>query len=136
MTRVVVGAAVGGPATAVSLRRQDFDGRITMIGAEPHLPYDRPPLSKQILTGQWGPEHLLLRTESDIDALNLDLRLGIAATAVDQATRTVTPADGSTVPYDALVIATGVRPRPFPGGGTRQARRACTAYPGGRRGTA
>ncbi|MGW2056838.1 NAD(P)/FAD-dependent oxidoreductase [Streptomyces sp. NPDC001840] len=67
------------------------------------------------LTGRWGAEHLLLRTESDIDALNLDLRLGMAATAVDPATRTVTLADGSTVPYDALVIATGVRPRPFPG---------------------
>lgn len=116
MTRVaVVGAAAGGPATAVGLRRQGFDGLITMIGEEPHLPYDRPPLSKQILTGQWGPEHLPLRPESDIDALDLDLRLGMAATAVDQAARTVTPADGSSVPYDAPIIATGVRPRPFTG---------------------
>ncbi|MBF9071574.1 NAD(P)/FAD-dependent oxidoreductase [Streptacidiphilus fuscans] len=113
---VVVGAAAGGLATADSLRQQGFAGHITLIGDELHLPYDRPPLSKQLLTGQWEPEQLLLRSESDIGALGLDLRLGVAATSLDPRLGTVTLADGSAVRYDALVIATGVRPRPFPGG--------------------
>ncbi|MEU1300103.1 NAD(P)/FAD-dependent oxidoreductase [Streptomyces shenzhenensis] len=113
---VVVGASAAGLTTAEALRRQGFDGLLTMIGDERHPPYDRPPLSKQILTGQWGPEHLRLRPESDIEALDLDLRLGVAAAGVDRARRTVALADGSTVSYDTLIIATGVRPRPFPGG--------------------
>ncbi|RMB83514.1 FAD-dependent oxidoreductase [Streptomyces shenzhenensis] len=112
----MVGASAAGLTTAEALRRQGFDGLLTMIGDERHPPYDRAPLSKQILTGQWGPEHLRLRPESDIEALDLDLRLGVAAAGVDRARRTVAPADGSTVPYDTLIIATGVRPRPFPGG--------------------
>lgn len=113
---VIVGAAAGGLAVAGSLRQQGFDGRITLIGDEPHLPYDRPPLSKQLLTGQWGPEQLLLRSEPELDALDLDLRLGTAATSLAPRHGTVTLADGSTVPYDELVIATGVRPRSLPGG--------------------
>ncbi|WP_189819568.1 NAD(P)/FAD-dependent oxidoreductase [Streptomyces olivaceoviridis] len=113
---VVVGASAAGLATAAALRQQGFGGLITMIGDEPHLPYDRPPLSKQVLTGQWDAERLLLRPESDLKAMNLDLRLGVSATAVDRTARTVTLAHGGTVPYDALVIATGVRPRLLPGG--------------------
>ncbi|MGP4085715.1 NAD(P)/FAD-dependent oxidoreductase [Streptomyces sp. KR55] len=111
---VVVGASAGGLATVGSLRQQGFAGHITLIGDEHHLPYDRPPLSKQILTGQWGPEQLLLRPEEELEALGLDLRLGTAAASLDPRHGTVTLADGDTVPYDGLVIATGVRPRPFP----------------------
>lgn len=112
---VIVGASAGGLATAEALRRLGYAGVITLVGAESHLPYDRPPLSKQILSGQWTPDRLALRSQTEIDALNLDLRLGMAATGVDIAGRTVTLADGSHLPYDGLVVATGVRPRHLPG---------------------
>jgi NADPH-dependent 2,4-dienoyl-CoA reductase/sulfur reductase-like enzyme len=112
---VIVGASAGGLATAEALRRLGYAGAITLVGEETHLPYDRPPLSKQILTGEWSPDRLLLRPKADIDALALDLRLGMAATGLDPADRTVTLADGTFLPYAALVVATGVRPRCLPG---------------------
>ncbi|MET9819087.1 FAD-dependent oxidoreductase [Streptomyces sp. NPDC006355] len=112
---VIVGASAGGLATAEALRRMGYEGAITLIGGETHLPYDRPPLSKQILTGEWQPDRLPLRRSEDIEAMGLDLRLGVAATGLDTAGRTVTLADGTPVPYDALVVATGVRPRQLPG---------------------
>ncbi|MEU9273101.1 FAD-dependent oxidoreductase [Streptomyces sp. NPDC048251] len=112
---VIVGASAGGLATAEALRRMGYEGVLTLIGAEEHLPYDRPPLSKQILTGEWKQDRLPLRRPADIDALGLDLRLGTAATGLDQAGQTVALADGTRVPYDAVVIATGVRPRRLPG---------------------
>ncbi|MEU8866248.1 NAD(P)/FAD-dependent oxidoreductase [Streptomyces umbrinus] len=112
---VVVGASAAGLAAAETLRREGYAGTLTLIGDEPRLPYDRPPLSKQFLTGQWDTGQLALRARTDLDALGLDLRLGIAATGLDPATRSVHLADGSAVPYDALVIATGVRPRRLPG---------------------
>ncbi|MFF5010905.1 NAD(P)/FAD-dependent oxidoreductase [Streptomyces phaeochromogenes] len=112
---VIVGASAGGLATAETLRRQGYEGTVTLIGDEPHLPYDRPPLSKQILSGEWEPDRLPLRSPEDIGALDLDLRLGGAAVGVDVQDRILALADGSTVSYDALVIATGVRPRRLPG---------------------
>jgi 3-phenylpropionate/trans-cinnamate dioxygenase ferredoxin reductase subunit len=111
----VVGASAAGLSVAETLRRQGFDGRITMIGEEDALPYDRPPLSKEILSGRWAEERVWLREESAIAGLDLDLRLGARATSVDPAARTVQLADHSTVRYDELVIATGVRPRRLPG---------------------
>jgi NADPH-dependent 2,4-dienoyl-CoA reductase/sulfur reductase-like enzyme len=111
---VIVGASAGGLATAESLRRLGFTGTITLVGAEPHLPYDRPPLSKQLLTGAWEPDRLLLREQAEIDALRLDLRLGMPATALDPDARTVTLADGTELTADAVVVATGVRPRRLP----------------------
>jgi NADPH-dependent 2,4-dienoyl-CoA reductase/sulfur reductase-like enzyme len=112
---VVVGASAAGLAAAETLRREGYAGTLTLIGDERRLPYDRPPLSKQFLTGQWDMGQLALRARADLDALGLDLRLGIAATGLDPAARSVQLADGSAVPYDALVIATGVRPRRLPG---------------------
>ncbi|MEV1003076.1 FAD-dependent oxidoreductase [Nonomuraea sp. NPDC050202] len=115
MNRVmIVGASAGGLATAEALRRMGYEGAITLVGDEPCLPYDRPPLSKQILTGQWEPDRLALREQVEIDALGLDLRLGVAATGLDAAGRTVELADGSHVEYEGLVVATGVRPRHLP----------------------
>ncbi|MEV6510115.1 FAD-dependent oxidoreductase [Streptomyces sp. NPDC051642] len=116
---VVVGASAAGLAAAETLRREGYDGTLTLIGDEPHPPYDRPPLSKQFLTGQWDAGQLALRTGADLDALGLDLRLGVAATGLDPATRAVRLSDGSTVSYDGLVIATGVRPRRLPGKGAQ-----------------
>lgn len=123
MTRIViVGASAAGLAAAETLRREGYDGTLTLVGDEPHPPYDRPPLSKQVLAGQWAPERLALRAPADLAALGLDLRLGTAATGVDPAARTVLLADnGSTgerdLSYDGLIIATGVRPRLLPGSG-------------------
>jgi NADPH-dependent 2,4-dienoyl-CoA reductase/sulfur reductase-like enzyme len=112
---VVVGASAGGLATAEALRRLGYEGDVTLIGNEPHLPYDRPPLSKQILTGELDPDQLLLRRPADLGALGADLRLGETATGVDLQGRAVTLAGGATVGYDALVVATGVRARRLPG---------------------
>ena len=111
---VIVGASAGGLATAEALRRLGFYGHITLIGAEAYLPYDRPPLSKQVLAGEMAPQEVLLRSSEQIDELSLDLRLGVAATGVDIGSRAVTVENGR-FEYDALVIATGVRPRSLPG---------------------
>ncbi|QNP74221.1 FAD-dependent oxidoreductase [Streptomyces roseirectus] len=108
---VVVGASAGGLATAEALRRARYEGAITLVGDEPYAPYDRPPLSKHLLKGDWRPERLALRPAADLDALGLDLRLGTAAIGLDRGSREVYLADGGRVPYDALVVATGVRPR-------------------------
>jgi NADPH-dependent 2,4-dienoyl-CoA reductase/sulfur reductase-like enzyme len=102
-------------AAAGTLRREGYDGTLTLVGDEPHAPYDRPPLSKQILTGEWSTGQLPPRPRADLDALGLDLRLGTAATGLDMTDRAVCPADGSRVPYDGLIVATGVRPRRLPG---------------------
>ncbi len=83
-TVVVVGASLAGLRATEALRRDGYDGRIVLVGAEPHLPYDRPPLSKQLLAGEWEPQDLVLR-RADYDELQLDLRLGVRATALDAA---------------------------------------------------
>ncbi|MET7850849.1 FAD-dependent oxidoreductase [Streptomyces avermitilis] len=114
---LVVGASAAGLAAAETLRREGHDGTITLVGDECHAPYDRPPLSKQLLAAEWEPERLALRTPGDLEALDLDLRLGVAATGLDMTDRTVRLADGSSVPYDGLIVATGVRPRRLPGEG-------------------
>ncbi|MFI9829083.1 NAD(P)/FAD-dependent oxidoreductase [Streptomyces sp. NPDC051913] len=114
---VVVGASAAGLAAAETLRREGHGGPLTLVGDEPLAPYDRPPLSKQILSGQWRPDRLPLRTPADLTALDLDLRLGVAATGLQLAERTVRLADGTALPYDGLILATGVRPRRLPGEG-------------------
>ncbi|MFK0156606.1 NAD(P)/FAD-dependent oxidoreductase [Streptomyces sp. NPDC090493] len=111
---VIVGASAGGLATAEALRRFGYEGTVTLVGDEPYLPYDRPPLSKQILSGEWQPDRIQLRGRSELDSLGLDLRLGMRATGLDMAARAVTLADGTLVRYDGLVVATGVRPRVLP----------------------
>ncbi|WP_406437456.1 FAD-dependent oxidoreductase [Streptomyces sp. NBC_01613] len=117
MRRIVVGASAAGLAAAETLRREGYDGTLTLVGDEPLAPYDRPPLSKQLLAAEWEPEKLALRTSDDLAKLDLDLRLGVAATGLSLADGAVELADGSTLPYDGLVIATGVRPRRLPGEG-------------------
>jgi NADPH-dependent 2,4-dienoyl-CoA reductase/sulfur reductase-like enzyme len=107
----IVGASVGGLTTAESLRRHGFDGVISLIGDEVHLPYDRPPLSKQVLSGKWTPDRASLRRAADIAALELDLRTGTKATGLRPGLRQVELDDGKAVECDAAVIATGLRPR-------------------------
>ncbi|MGW0945563.1 NAD(P)/FAD-dependent oxidoreductase [Streptomyces sp. NPDC002623] len=114
---VVVGASAAGLAAVETLRREGHTGPLTLIGDEPHLPYDRPPLSKQVLASEWEEHRLELRPAGDLAALDLDLRLGVAATGLDVAGHGVRLADGTEVSYDGLIIATGVRPRRLPGEG-------------------
>jgi len=93
------------------LRRQGYADPIVLIGDEKHAPYSRPPLSKEVLRGDAEPSTATLRGPDQLDALELDLRLGRRAGEVDVAGRRVLLDDGSTVDYDALVIATGATPR-------------------------
>ncbi|WP_199781418.1 NAD(P)/FAD-dependent oxidoreductase [Streptomyces sp. SPB074] len=114
---VVVGASAAGLTAAETLRAQGYDGALTLIGEEPRLPYDRPPLSKQVLAGEWTAERTRLRPPEAVTALALDLRLGTAATALSPSSRTVSLTRGEDIGWDALLIATGVRPRRLPWSG-------------------
>ncbi|WP_199781484.1 NAD(P)/FAD-dependent oxidoreductase [Streptomyces sp. SPB074] len=111
----VVGASAAGLSAVEGLRRAGYTGTLTLIGEEQHLPYDRPPLSKQLLSGVWDADRLHLRGEDDFQALGVELKLGQPATALDTAARQVVLADGTVVGYDALVVATGTRARRLPG---------------------
>jgi NADPH-dependent 2,4-dienoyl-CoA reductase/sulfur reductase-like enzyme len=108
---VVVGASLAGLRAAEALRKEGFAGHLTIVGDEPHEPYDRPPLSKQVLTGWVPADHTRLPRARPVDA---EWRLGVAATGVDRASRRVRLADGDQVPFDRLLIATGTRARPWP----------------------
>lgn len=110
---VVVGASLAGLRAAEELRRLGFDGSLTLVGAEPHLPYDRPPLSKDFLAGTTDAEGIALRRQS-YDDLALDLRIGVRATALDVAGRAVTTDAGETLAFDGLVVATGAAARRLP----------------------
>ena len=113
---VVVGASAAGLTAAETLRRRGYDGKLTLIGDEqPHPPYDRPPLSKQILAGTWEPERAFLRRHEELARLGAGLRLGRAATALDPTSRQVRLDDGDRIGFDAMIIATGVTPRRLPG---------------------
>jgi NADPH-dependent 2,4-dienoyl-CoA reductase/sulfur reductase-like enzyme len=111
----IVGASLAGLRAAETLRHRAFDGEITLIGDEPHRPYDRPPLSKQVLQGAWEPEQTFFRRKDGYDALALDMRLGVRAVSVDLHARRVALADGTFADYDRLIIATGARVRTLPG---------------------
>ncbi|MFC6066048.1 NAD(P)/FAD-dependent oxidoreductase [Streptomyces ochraceiscleroticus] len=111
----VVGASAAGLAAVEALRRGGWSGELTLVGDEPHLPYDRPPLSKQLLSGDWETDKLGLRTAEQLDALNMDVRLGTKATALDAGTRTLTLDDGDRLATDGVIVATGVRARTLPG---------------------
>jgi NADPH-dependent 2,4-dienoyl-CoA reductase/sulfur reductase-like enzyme len=111
---VVVGASLAGLRAAEALRRGGFTGTLTLVGAEDHLPYDRPPLSKQVLAGDWDADRVWLRRPDDYDPLGLDLRLGTRATDLDLDDREVVLHGGERVPYDGVILATGATPRALP----------------------
>ncbi len=117
---VVVGASLAGARAVHSVRAAGHDGPLTLIGAEPHLPYDRPPLSKEFLTGDQEPGSLALDPDGAYDDLDVEVMLSTHAVGLDVAARTVAvaPAAGGsaeTVPFDGLVIATGAAARSLPG---------------------
>jgi 3-phenylpropionate/trans-cinnamate dioxygenase ferredoxin reductase subunit len=109
---VVVGAGLAGLRTVERLRHRGYEGRLVLLGAEPHLPYDRPPLSKQVLRGE--REHAWLRKDNDYGGLDVEVRLDDAALGLDVAAATVHTSKGE-LSYDVLVIATGAIPKRIPG---------------------
>ena len=111
---VVVGSSLAGVRACGGLRAQGFDGDITLIGAELRTPYDRPPLSKKVLSGEWEPDRIALVRPEELEKLQLQLRLGVAASALSVADKTVTLRDSSVVSYDAVVLATGAATRRLP----------------------
>ena len=110
---VIVGASLAGYRGAQTLRREGFDGTITLIGDEARRPYDRPPLSKQVLAGDADPDSVGL--ERDGNELDLDWRLGVSATGFDAASLTLTLGDGEQLSADGVILACGARPRSLPG---------------------
>ncbi|MDQ1434889.1 MAG: hypothetical protein QOF59_1705 [Actinomycetota bacterium] len=110
----IVGTSLAGLRAAETLRREGFDGRVVAIGAEPHLPYDRPPLSKELLRGDWEPDQLVLRKQG-VEDLDLDWRLDARAVALHSDAHEVELHDGERVAFDGLVIATGATPRRLAG---------------------
>ena len=112
---VVVGASLAGLRCVEALRRRGYEGEIHLVGDEPHRPYDRPPLSKQVLTGEWPADKTLFRQKDGYGPLGLDLALGRRAVRLDTDAGVVELEDDERLAYDALVIATGARPRSLPG---------------------
>ena len=110
---VIVGASLAGLRAAQAARKAGFDGELVMVGEERHLPYTRPPLSKELLAG----EHDVERVHFPCDTLEAEWRLGVPAASLDRGRRRVVLADGDEVSYDRLIVATGSRPRRWPGGG-------------------
>ncbi|MHA3023579.1 NAD(P)/FAD-dependent oxidoreductase [Mycobacterium sp. BMJ-28] len=109
---VIVGGGLAAARTAEQLRRAEHTGPITIVSDEAHLPYDRPPLSKEVLRN--ADHDVVLKPQEFYDENNITLRLGSAAASVDTAAQTVTLADGSVLGYDDLVIATGLVPKRIP----------------------
>jgi len=113
-TIVIIGASLAGVRAAETLRSNGFAGALTIIGAEAHMPYDRPPLSKNFLVGDWDVDRIALRKADDLYSLNINWMLGQPATALNTQSSVVTLGDGSQVSYDGLIIATGGLVRRLP----------------------
>jgi 3-phenylpropionate/trans-cinnamate dioxygenase ferredoxin reductase subunit len=113
-TVVVVGASLAGLRAVESLRTEGFTGKITLVGEELHLPYDRPPLSKQVLAGTWPPEKAVLADRKRAGELQVHEVLGHRAIRLDAEKRQVEIDDGTLLTGDALVLTTGASPRHLP----------------------
>ncbi len=111
---VVVGAGLAGWRFIESLRRDGYEGKITLIGDEPYVPYDRPPLSKQVLSGKWEIDKTVLASDEALESANITSIFGVSATSLDVTNHTVTFENGETVSGTHIVIATGTRARRIP----------------------
>src|SRR5438309_4499898 len=110
---VVAGGGLGGLRAVETMRREGFDGRITLLGDEEEPPYDRPPLSKEVLTGARGPETVYLRPPEKLAALDAELLLGQPVGSLSLERRTV-EVGASELAFDGLIVATGTSPRTLP----------------------
>jgi len=111
---IIIGASHAGAQLCVSLRQGGWEGGITVIGDEPDLPYHRPPLSKDFLSGDKAIEEILLRPASVYENANVQMKLGTRVGAIDRKAKTVLTDDGETLGYDKLILATGARVRHLP----------------------
>ncbi|WP_205528600.1 NAD(P)/FAD-dependent oxidoreductase [Desertimonas flava] len=111
---VVVGGSLAGLRACEALRAGGFTGTVVLVGAEQHQPYDRPPLSKKFLAGEWGAERIALRQPDAFESLGLETLLGVPASGIDTTARSVVLADGRDVPYDGAILATGSQPKRLP----------------------
>ena len=112
---VVVGSSLAGLRAAEEIRHEGHTGPVIIIGEEIHAPYDRPPLSKQFLSGKWEVDRIHHHTPDAHDALDLEFRLGRRAVALDVESRMLTCSDGTDLAYDGLIITTGAAARRLPG---------------------
>ena len=108
---MIVGGGHAAGQAAASLRQEGYEGGVVVVGDEPHLPYQRPPLSKEYLAGQQGLERIHLRPQKFYADRDIDVRSGVRVSAIDRAAHTVVCADDTTLSYDRLLLATGSRPR-------------------------
>jgi 3-phenylpropionate/trans-cinnamate dioxygenase ferredoxin reductase subunit len=115
---VIIGAGQAGAQVAISLRQLGFDGRITLLGDERYPPYQRPPLSKKLMTGEMDVERTFIRAEAYYAKSGVDLTLGARVAGIDPARKTVACDDGTVLAYDWCVLCTGTRARrlDLPGG--------------------
>jgi 3-phenylpropionate/trans-cinnamate dioxygenase ferredoxin reductase component len=112
---VIIGAGQAGVMAAESLRGNGYEGEVTLLGAESHPPYHRPPLSKTWLTGEIGPAQLEMRAPEVLQKKNITFRPGARVAAIDRAASTVKLDSGESIAYSGLVLATGAKPRELPG---------------------
>lgn len=108
---VIVGAGQAGGRAAEAARMAGYEGKLVLIGEEPSAPYERPPLSKEILSGEASESDLLLFSSEEMNRLALDFRPGLSVRSIDRDARQLALSDGTTCGYDALLLATGARPR-------------------------
>lgn len=113
-TVVIVGASLAGVRAAETLRMSGFSDRIVLVGNEPHMPYDRPPLSKKFLAGEWDADRVALRKPEMFEELKAEWLLGRTATSLDTSAHTVILDNSDTLSYDGLIVATGGLARRLP----------------------
>jgi 3-phenylpropionate/trans-cinnamate dioxygenase ferredoxin reductase subunit len=114
LTSVIIGASHAGTQLALSLRQGGWSGRIVLVGDEPVSPYQKPPLSKSILSGAKSPEQIPIRPVSVLEHAGIELMLGRRVEAIDRSTKTLTMDDGSTLAYDKLALTLGAYPATIP----------------------
>ncbi len=111
---VIVGTGVAALRVAQTVRQEGYEGPVLLVGSEPHLPYDRPPLSKQVLGGQLGFESTQYHPASYFADLDIEIVTGVIAVRLDPTSQRVHLQDGTVLPYRVAVVATGARPRRLP----------------------